>query len=129
MFLVTSGRSPTQFSGFPQFLLIRDTSRRANLLSLCIGSIKAIATAIRLIAVVHQSNNRQTLFISDTDVAAYSHWLSEGASRFQVELQVPRNGRTGQILDSHDFQSRIIAGTACRALPGSWFLGEHSRFQ
>ena len=36
--------------------------------------------------VIQRGNNRQTLFTSDSDVAAYAHWLSEGATRFQVEV-------------------------------------------
>ena len=36
--------------------------------------------------VIQRGNNRQTLFTSDSDVAAYAHWLSEGAARFQVEV-------------------------------------------
>jgi len=36
--------------------------------------------------VIQRGNNRQTLFTSDSDVAAYAHWLSEGAGRFQVEV-------------------------------------------
>ena len=36
--------------------------------------------------VIQRGNNRQTLFTSDSDVAAYADWLSEGAGRFQVEV-------------------------------------------
>lgn len=36
--------------------------------------------------VIQRGNNRQTLFTSDADVAAYAHWLGEGALRFQVDV-------------------------------------------
>jgi putative transposase len=37
--------------------------------------------------VLQRGNNRQALFTSDSDVAAFAHWLGEGAERFEVEVQ------------------------------------------
>jgi len=37
--------------------------------------------------VIQRGNNRQTLFSSDSDIAAYAHWLGEGAARFKVQVQ------------------------------------------
>lgn len=36
--------------------------------------------------VVQRGNNRQTIFTSDQDVAAYAHWLAEGSNRFGVKV-------------------------------------------
>ena len=36
--------------------------------------------------VIQRGNNRATLFTSDADMAAYAHWLADGALRFQVEV-------------------------------------------
>ncbi|MBT8071727.1 MAG: transposase [Gammaproteobacteria bacterium] len=36
--------------------------------------------------VIQRGNNRQTLFTSDADMAAYAHWLADGALRFQVHV-------------------------------------------
>ena len=34
--------------------------------------------------VIQRGNNRQTLFTSDKDIAAYAHWLAEGALKFDL---------------------------------------------
>jgi len=34
------------------------------------------------IHVIQRGNNRQAIFTSDADLAAYAHWLAEGAERF-----------------------------------------------
>ena len=34
--------------------------------------------------VIQRGNNRQTLFNSDKDIAAYAHWLKEGALKFDA---------------------------------------------
>ena len=36
--------------------------------------------------VIQRGNNRQALFTSDADMAAYAHWLGEGSLRFQVDI-------------------------------------------
>ncbi len=36
--------------------------------------------------VIQRGNNRQSLFTNDSDIAAYVHWLSEGAARYQVQV-------------------------------------------
>ena len=36
--------------------------------------------------VIQRGNNRQTLFTSDADIAAYAHWLEDGALRFHVDV-------------------------------------------
>ena len=36
--------------------------------------------------VIQRGNNRQTLFTSDKDIAAYAHWLTEGALKFEVRV-------------------------------------------
>ncbi|HSM15526.1 MAG TPA: transposase [Gemmatimonadales bacterium] len=36
--------------------------------------------------VIQRGNNRQPLFTSDADIAAYSHWLEDGALRFRVDV-------------------------------------------
>jgi putative transposase len=36
--------------------------------------------------IIQRGNNRQSLFTSDADIAAYAHWLGEGATRFHVEI-------------------------------------------
>jgi putative transposase len=36
--------------------------------------------------VIQRGNNRQTLFTSDADMAAFAHWLGEGALRFEVDV-------------------------------------------
>lgn len=35
---------------------------------------------------IQRGNNRQTLFTSDKDFAAYSHWLKESADRLNVQV-------------------------------------------
>ena len=37
--------------------------------------------------VIQRGNNRNALFTSDSDMAAYAHWLCDGAERFKVEVQ------------------------------------------
>jgi putative transposase len=36
--------------------------------------------------VIQRGNNRQAIFTSDDDLAAYAHWLAEGAQRFGVAV-------------------------------------------
>lgn len=36
--------------------------------------------------VIQRGNNRRTMFASDADLAAYAHWLEDGALRFQVDV-------------------------------------------
>ena len=36
--------------------------------------------------VIQRGNNRQALFTSDADMAAYAHRLGEGAVRFEVDV-------------------------------------------
>jgi putative transposase len=36
--------------------------------------------------VIQRGNNRQTLFTSDKDIAAYAHWLAEGAAKFELRV-------------------------------------------
>ena len=36
--------------------------------------------------IVQRGNNRQTLFTSDKDIAAYAHWLAEGAVKFELAV-------------------------------------------
>ena len=36
--------------------------------------------------VIQRGNNRQTLFTCDADIAAYAHWLEDGATRFCVDV-------------------------------------------
>ncbi len=36
--------------------------------------------------VIQRGNNRQTLFTSDKDIAAYAHWLRQGATKFDVNV-------------------------------------------
>ncbi len=36
--------------------------------------------------VIQRGNNRQTLFTSDKDIAAYAHWLTEGALKFELHV-------------------------------------------
>jgi putative transposase len=36
--------------------------------------------------VIQRGNNRQTLFTSDRDIAAYAHWLAEGAEKFDLHV-------------------------------------------
>ncbi len=36
--------------------------------------------------VIQRGNNRQTLFTSDKDIAAYAHWLTEGALNFELRV-------------------------------------------
>jgi putative transposase len=38
------------------------------------------------IHVIQRGNNRQVIFTSDADIAAYAHWLEEGAERFNVAI-------------------------------------------
>ena len=38
------------------------------------------------IHVIQRGNNRQAIFTSDADLAAYAHWLAEGAERFDVAV-------------------------------------------
>jgi putative transposase len=36
--------------------------------------------------VVQRGNNRQAIFTSDKDIAAYAHWLEEGTVKFNVQV-------------------------------------------
>jgi putative transposase len=36
--------------------------------------------------IIQRGNNRQTIFTSDGDVAAYAHWLAQGAQRYDVAV-------------------------------------------
>jgi putative transposase len=36
--------------------------------------------------VIQRGNNRQICFTSDADIAAYAHWLTEGAKKFNVHI-------------------------------------------
>ena len=36
--------------------------------------------------VIQRGNNRQTLFTTDLDIAAYAHWLAKGADKFDVHV-------------------------------------------
>ena len=36
--------------------------------------------------IIQRGNNRQAIFTSDDDLAAYAHWLSEGARRFGIAV-------------------------------------------
>jgi putative transposase len=36
--------------------------------------------------IIQRGNNRQAIFTSDDDLAAYAHWLAEGARRFDVAI-------------------------------------------
>ena len=36
--------------------------------------------------VIQRGNNKQAIFTCDADLAAYSHWLAEGAERFEVAV-------------------------------------------
>jgi len=36
--------------------------------------------------VIQRGNNRHTIFTCDDDLAAYAHWLAEGAERFGVSV-------------------------------------------
>jgi putative transposase len=38
------------------------------------------------IHVIQRGNNRQAIFTCDADIAAYAHWLAEGAERFDVAV-------------------------------------------
>jgi hypothetical protein len=38
------------------------------------------------IHVIQRGINRQLCFTSDADMAAYAHWLAEGAQKFEVHL-------------------------------------------
>jgi len=38
------------------------------------------------VRVIQRGNNRQSLFTSDAEIAAYAHWLAEGAMRFRVDV-------------------------------------------
>jgi len=35
---------------------------------------------------IQRGNNRQTLFTSDKDIAAYAHWLAAGAAKFDLRV-------------------------------------------
>ena len=35
---------------------------------------------------IQRGNNRQVIFASDSDMAAYAHWLEEGAAKFDVAI-------------------------------------------
>jgi putative transposase len=35
---------------------------------------------------IQRGNNRQAIFTSDADLAAYAHWLADGAERFEVAI-------------------------------------------
>jgi putative transposase len=36
--------------------------------------------------IIQRGNNRQAVFACDADMAAYAHWLKEGAGRFEVSI-------------------------------------------
>jgi len=36
--------------------------------------------------IIQRGNNRQAIFTCDDDLAAYAHWLAEGATRFEVAI-------------------------------------------
>ena len=36
--------------------------------------------------VIQRGNNRQTLFTSDKDIAAYAHWLNDGTTKYGVHV-------------------------------------------
>lgn len=36
--------------------------------------------------VIQRGNNRQVCFTCDSDIAAYAHWLAEGARKFSVQI-------------------------------------------
>ena len=36
--------------------------------------------------IIQRGNNRQAIFTCDDDLAAYAHWLAEGAERFRVSV-------------------------------------------
>ena len=36
--------------------------------------------------IIQRGNNRQAIFTCDADLAAYAHWLAEGAERFEVAV-------------------------------------------
>lgn len=36
--------------------------------------------------VIQRGNNRQTIFTADKDIAAYAHWLTEGAAKYTVHV-------------------------------------------
>lgn len=36
--------------------------------------------------IIQRGNNRQTIFTCDADLAAYAHWLADGAERFGVSI-------------------------------------------
>ncbi len=36
--------------------------------------------------VIHRGNNRQAIFTCDEDIAAYAHWLAEGAAKSNVDI-------------------------------------------
>ncbi|MGA9572364.1 MAG: transposase [Lysobacterales bacterium] len=38
------------------------------------------------IHVIQRGNNRQAIFTCDADLAAYAHWLAEGAERFDIAV-------------------------------------------
>ena len=38
------------------------------------------------IHLIQRGNNRQAIFTCDADLAAYAHWLAEGAERFDVAV-------------------------------------------
>jgi putative transposase len=38
------------------------------------------------IHVIHRGNDRRPIFTSDSDMAAYAHWLSDGARKYEVQV-------------------------------------------
>ena len=36
--------------------------------------------------IIQRGNNRQAMFSSDKDIAAYAHWLEEGAAQFEIRV-------------------------------------------
>jgi len=36
--------------------------------------------------VIHRGNNRQAIFTCDEDLAAYAHWLEEGAEKYDIQI-------------------------------------------
>ena len=74
--------------------------------------------------VIQRGNNRQTLFTSDADIAAYAHWLEDGAIRFRVDVHgwvfmtnhvhllvtpVTSCTNTGLVLGTEKFRDQVAA--------------------
>ena len=57
---------------------------------------------------IQRGNNRNVIFASDSDMAAYVHWLEEGAAKFEVAIH-------GWVLMTNHVQSRNIELNPVRA--------------